>query len=741
MPAPNPFRGLSSYTREDKDAFFGRDEDLALMLARITSRRTTLLFAGSGVGKTSFLKAKVIPEIEDRYRVFYFSDWGSQEPLSLIDAAITGANSSHDSGAHRPTRGTVLILDQFEELFQSQLEVERFDQVIEGLAGLVNDADVNISVVFAMREEFLGELSAFDNKIPDVFANYYRLKNPTRKQAMEIIRATARSSGIPASKDLDRLLRDLTFAGLQGSKSGYRTRETISPPYLQIACQRLWEKQPPTVETGFPAGYLDNAASSAIGDYCTDHLNPLPARDKEVISESMGFLITRQGAKMAYELTSLAGHMERRKAQVAAALRKLSDPKIRILREYRSRSAETWFELYHDMYAPFLSEWNAQYRKEQKKLLQKAQATLLSGAHDVPELTRLYNFPTEFTGKGQTIGLIELGGGYRDSDLHSYFSGLGIRSPDVRVVGVDGATNSPGSLIDSEVTMNIDVVGAVAPDAKIVVYFAPNTSEGFAHAISAAAHDSESRVSILAIGWGSPESTWVASAMAAMDSSLKEAASSGITVIVASGDNGVTDGVPGGAHVSFPASSPWVLAVGGTKLIEANNKIAAETVWNNGSGGATGGGVSAIHVVPQWQSALNIVSIQSGMHGRAIPDVAASADPGAGYKIFLNGKEAVLGGTTTAACLWAGLIALVNQGLGYNVGYLNPALYSTLGPRGVLTQITQGDNSVGKVKGYSAGPGWNACTGWGSPDGRKFLAALKEIGPRGLPPFPKASRP
>ena len=348
----------------------------------------------------------------------------------------------------------------------------------------------------------------------------------------------------------------------------------------------------------------------------------------------------------------------------------------------------------------------------------------------VPELMQLYDFPTEFNGKGQTIGLIELGGGYQDFDLNSYFAQLKLPKPNVTWVGVDGAKNDPGhSEADGQVTLDIEVVGAVAPGAHIVVYFAPNTNKSFQGAVNKAIHDSVNHPSVISVAWGLPEDP-VASLdfIRGMNSVLKSAVDLGITIVAAAGDNGVTDGRKDGKpHVDFPASSPYALAIGGTRITAKGAAITSEVVWNSGVAvGATGGGVSEVFALPEWQQNVNVPPRAGGGTGRGLPDVAANADPASGYRIVLRGNAAVLGGTAAATPFWAGLIVLINQGVGHNVGYVNPVLYQEIGPSGALRAIVQGNNSINNVKGYAAGPGWNAATGWGSPDGRKLLAAFRK---------------
>jgi len=346
----------------------------------------------------------------------------------------------------------------------------------------------------------------------------------------------------------------------------------------------------------------------------------------------------------------------------------------------------------------------------------------------VPEIATLYHFPSDQHGRGQTIGLIKLGGGYRGSDLDAYFAKLHLARPKVSAVSVDHNRNNPTgdpNGPDGVVMLNIEVAGAVASAANIVVYFAPNTNAGFLDAIVAAAHDTINKPSVILISWGSQESSWAQEERAALDNALQLAATQGITVVAAAGDSGVTDGATDGRpHVDFPSSSPWVLAVGGTRLVADGGRIVSETVWNSDSG-ATGGGISDVFGLPEWQSDAGVPHRKDGSLGRGVPDVAGNADPQTGYHIQVDGSVTVIGGTTATASLWAGLIALINEGLGHNVGHLNPRLYREIGPAGILNAITHGNNGYQTVAGYSAGPRWNAVAGWGTPDGQRLLDWLR----------------
>ncbi len=375
----------------------------------------------------------------------------------------------------------------------------------------------------------------------------------------------------------------------------------------------------------------------------------------------------------------------------------------------------------------------------------KGASALPANGYSPLDLARIYDFPLHLSGAGQCIGIIELGGGYRPSDLTSYFAGLGLPTPKVIPVGVGLGSNAPVGSPDSadgEVLLDIEVAGAVAPGARLAVYFAPDaTDKSFLDALTMAVHDNVNRPSVISISWGGPEDGTTQSFVQQFNQTLLSAAHLGITVCVAAGDDGAADMGPdewdGAAHVDFPAASPFALACGGTRIDGADARGLRESAWNQGvadaegdSFGATGGGISDVFPVPAWQSHLSLpVSANAGgSPGRGVPDVAGDADPASGYRVRVDGQTLVFGGTSAVAPLWAGLIALVNQKRGKAVGYVNPWLYAHYNS-GILREVVQGNNKVGAAQvGYACGPGWNACTGLGTPDGAALLAAVVKKG-------------
>jgi len=342
----------------------------------------------------------------------------------------------------------------------------------------------------------------------------------------------------------------------------------------------------------------------------------------------------------------------------------------------------------------------------------------------VPTVGAAYAFPSNVTGSGITVALLEFGGGYSLTDIQQFSAGLGLPAPTVIPVGVDGSTNAPTgdpNGPDVEVELDIEMTSALAPKARIAVYFAPNSEQGFVDALTTAIHDKTNQPSVVSISWGGPEEGWSAQGLDALEEAARDAALQGVTVLAAAGDQGATDGEPVGTlAVDFPASSPYVIGCGGTRLKLSGTTIVSEVVWNDlkQGEGATGGGVSEKFALPSYQASANVPPAPNGVKGRGVPDVAANADPETGYAVLVDGQPMVVGGTSAVAPLWAALTALYGQALGKPLGYANPLLYSS-GAEATFRQITSGNNG-----GYDASSGWNPCTGLGSPNGQALLRAL-----------------
>jgi kumamolisin len=375
-------------------------------------------------------------------------------------------------------------------------------------------------------------------------------------------------------------------------------------------------------------------------------------------------------------------------------------------------------------------------RPQARSQLRRQAATAASQvSYTPPQVAAAYQFPAGTDGSGQHVAILEFGGGFATSDLDSYFSGLNITPPSVTAVGVAGGTNVAGkdpSGADGEVLLDIEVIGSIAPGAALVVYFAPNSDQGFVEAVTTAVQATPVPTAI-SISWGQSEDSWTAQARTSLDNAIADAVAVGITVCAASGDSGSGDGVTdGSSHVDFPASSPHALACGGTSLQAdpQTGAISSETTWNDGGGqGASGGGVSDVFALPSWQASAGVPAASSGASGRGVPDVAGNADPDTGYQVLVDGQPTVVGGTSAVAPLWAALTCRLAQAAGHSFGLIQEVLYAGVAPAEPATglrDITSGDNGA-----FAAAPGWDACTGLGSPDGPTLLTQVTKISAAG----------
>jgi kumamolisin len=360
------------------------------------------------------------------------------------------------------------------------------------------------------------------------------------------------------------------------------------------------------------------------------------------------------------------------------------------------------------------------------------------------ELADAYQFPPG-DGSGQTIAILEFAGTYLPDDLTAFLRLIGMPSaaPNIVVRNVQTLASEDQNDPDAtgEVMLDVEVVAALCPKATIVVMFSRWGENGWISNLDAILTD-PAAPSIVSVSYGLAEGTdiWTQDAINSINDALQAVANAGITVCVSSGDDGSQDQVAdGAAHVDFPASSPYVLSVGGTSLQKTTG---TEVVWFEGDGlradggGSGGGGVSAFNARPSWQSIpINSVNPHS-IEGRIVPDVAANAAGGTGYLIYaptssLSSSSAqVAGGTSAATPLWAALLARLQEA-GKTIGFITPKLYqpspaSSGSPVGsvALRDITQGHNASGKSPGYSAAVGFDAVTGWGSPNGKNLAEFL-----------------
>jgi WD40 repeat protein len=433
----NPFKGLAPFGGNDQHILFGRDQDFTLMRERVYAGRTTLLFAASGVGKTSFLKARLLPKLSNEFVICYHNAWADEEPVNALlksvihvsevpsspgarslSAAVSGFRRASQPDPLAPLqlrpartrpRDLLLVLDQFEEVFQYYGFRNEFTEFLQQISEVINDHALCVRVVFSMRDDFLGRLSVFDNRIPDLFNNYYRLKSPTVAQAREIIQRTVATLGEEVdSEGLIALTSDLSLFTRASTKNlgpepqrsplsriaarlgrigsavlrvvravfpigGERPPKTESvrggfvvPPYMQIVCRELWARWTGQRGGRFLHDYRSSgnpAVNNSLGilrQFCRHQLGQLQSeRERDLAAHAFQYLMTREGAKMAYQRYRLAQHMHVKSRELEPVLNTLYQNGI--LRRFKGVDDSYWYELYHDMYAPILSDWRFEH--------------------------------------------------------------------------------------------------------------------------------------------------------------------------------------------------------------------------------------------------------------------------------------------------------------------------------------------------------------------------------------------
>ncbi len=361
---------------------------------------------------------------------------------------------------------------------------------------------------------------------------------------------------------------------------------------------------------------------------------------------------------------------------------------------------------------------NKPYFRRRKVFTDEARAAKASGTApwSVPALCAAYKWPSNLAGGG-VIAIVELGGGWVQSDMDAFFQSIKQPSPGITDVSVDGTKNSPNQSTgsqddpDYEVALDIQVAAAAyyvatGKPATVRVYW----SQDIAAAVQKAAQDG---CDVCSISWGADEASWGTTAANQMETTATAATAVGMVVFAAAGDNDSSDGGSSAANVDCPASCPHVIGCGGTLKTKT-----AETVWNDNpgesNGEGTGGGYSTIFPKQSWQTGAPTPSARKSKakpgSGRMVPDVTGNADPNSGYEIYVHGAATSVGGTSAVAPLYSGLFA----SFGTKLGFVTPTLWAN---QSAFTDITKGSNGA-----YSAAKGPDACSGIGAPIGTKIAA-------------------
>ena len=374
------------------------------------------------------------------------------------------------------------------------------------------------------------------------------------------------------------------------------------------------------------------------------------------------------------------------------------------------------------------AQWHPYRRQKQAMEANAAPQTFPSGpggGFAPADLVKAYNLSgVSSDGTGQVIALFELAS-YAASDINAYTSHFGLPPAKLKNILVDGGSKAPP---DAEVTLDIELALALAPQSIIYVYEGPNSNQGVLDTYNRIATDNIAKQ--VSTSWGLGEDMSTPQYLQAEAAIFKQMAVQGQTIYAAAGDSGAYDDYAQNSSeklvVDDPASQPYVVGVGGTRLMVNADTGAyqSESVWNDGVGnGAGGGGVSTVWPIPSWQAGVSTVF--SKTH-RNVPDVTLNADTNTGYAIYFNGQWQIYGGTSCAAPLWAAFTACVNQELAATqkppLGFANPKLYALASSAAYAANfhdVTTGDNLH-----YHAGVGYDNASGWGSFNGANLYASL-----------------
>jgi subtilase family serine protease len=384
-----------------------------------------------------------------------------------------------------------------------------------------------------------------------------------------------------------------------------------------------------------------------------------------------------------------------------------------------------------------------------------AHGTGPGGAYDAANLRTAYSIPSFGSLQKQTVVAIFEQGGFYASDIEKYVTANKLPSRKVTPIGVDGSpttvvTDYPQ--IELEAALDIDMVSGINPSVSEILVYEDSIDTfqtALLDAMSQVADDQKAQV--LSISYGQDEGYQGTAAMEAENQALAQLTGEGITVVASAGDKGAYgDGYADPYNVADPSSQPFVTAVGGTTLFtDGQSNYLAEQVWNElaSNSGATGGGISSYWSIPfyqQYEAVPNYVVSNGGSSTfRNVPDVAAVADLFTGVAVYSKpyGGWVTVGGTSVSAPIWAGYITVLNAGFQYfglkNVGYLNSFLYAVDAPfngglgfaANQMYDIIEGSNGLPPAlsfgnPGFSAGYGYDNCTGNGSLWGANFFPQL-----------------
>jgi hypothetical protein len=469
-----PYRGLDPYTEEDRRFFFGRKQDEKIIAANLFAARLTVLYGGSGVGKTSVLRAGVIPALQNapHVAVVFFNTWQQLDFEATLKTSIAAAVSQSvgSPAAVDPLKPLdkfvlectnagrehiFLIFDQFEEYFlyhawEHQHGLWRSTTPEEHgfeaeFARLVNRRNINAHVMLSLREEGLSRLDRFQGRIPNLFGNMLRLDHLDRKAASIAIREPLRVYNETPPPDrrtvniedalVEALLadRDLMLpleTNVPREKSHAR-EEKFETPLLQLVLTRIWDEEKQAHSNILRLSTLRRlgGAKRIVDRHLTSVMAQLTRGERDAAAKILGFLVTPGGSKIAFPVSALAGSAELPEEKVQRVLTRLS--KARILRTVATPGQPPQYEIFHDVLAAAICDWRSIYlrrRKRRRRLLQAAAVALLLLGTGVV-FYRLWYLPWQTRQPWASVRVLSTGNIY---DLRGDFAWLGRTTPEFK---------------------------------------------------------------------------------------------------------------------------------------------------------------------------------------------------------------------------------------------------------------------------------------------------------------------
>jgi len=386
----NPYLGLRPYTEQEQDRFFGRDSEIHILTDKILAHRLTLLVAASGVGKSSLLQAGVMPALRatGMADLVYHNDWAlnpdADLKTSLVKHLIKKQRVTADYQADFTLPlaefirlhsllcegSLVILLDQFEEFFYYQRFSQQREPFIQELAGAIQDPQSAGAFVFAMREDFAMELQAFKPWFKGIFDNVYRIEKLDLNAAKEAICKPLDNIGFSLEPELlEQLLQDLGQRELKErlelpQQSDRQTELFVEPPHLQIVCQQLWLQAQTDADRQIKLGHYQTLGKTQgiLTGYFRQKMALLKREQLRLASKAFDHLVSQHGTKRSFPLAELAELLDENESALQQTLNLLQEAVI--LRRVQ-RNSSYWYELYHDIFAKSINDWNRDYKLRQ----------------------------------------------------------------------------------------------------------------------------------------------------------------------------------------------------------------------------------------------------------------------------------------------------------------------------------------------------------------------------------------